>query len=270
MPKIAFSKYCGAGNDFIICDNRLRSFPLSPSLIQKICDRKRGVGADGLLLLEKSLLSPYKMRIFNSDGSEASMCGNGLRCFTKWLQQIGETGPHYLIEVGGSLLETTIESEYISTQIPTPQEIKRHTLHLLDRDWNVVYLHTGVPHAVLFAEDITHLNVSEIGPLIRHHSLWGKEGTNVTFAQKIAPKNIETRTFERGVEEETLSCGTGAVAAALVHALETQETSPIIVRTKSQESLAVSFSPPPHFTTIALKGTAQFICEGSWAPPSAQ
>lgn len=212
MSKIFFVKYEGAGNDFVIIDDRTASFPLeNRAFIQKICQRKFGVGADGVVLLCKGHFSCYKMRIFNSDGSEAESCGNGLRCLIQFMRESGLLSNS--IEVGGRLIGISFEagSFWVNMGMPIGMQLGLHTalgfVHFVD---------TGVPHVVRFVSDVDSIDLSKEGAELRHHVLFQPKGVNVNFVQRFSNGSIHVRTFERGVEGETLSCGTGAVAAAAI------------------------------------------------------
>lgn len=241
-----FVKYAGCGNDFILFDNRSGTFPiLQPTLIQTLCHRHSGIGADGILLLETSDHAHYRMKVMNSDGSEAEMCGNGLRCFVKWLHSIGLRHKKYQIEVMNRVLSVHLTDDArVSIDMGVP----------LDIEWNIPFsyqnetlmihmLNTGVPHAVIFVDNIEQIAVQTIGAHIRYHPFRQPKGTNVTFVQKMAPHRINVRTYERGVEKETLACGTGATAAALATAYLSSESptgKPYFVETRSRETLIVN------------------------------
>lgn len=263
-----FAKYAGCGNDFILFDNRQKKFPFFyPELIQRLCHRQQGIGADGILLLESSLHAQADccMRIFNSDGSEAEMCGNGLRCFTKWLNSCGFKGPSYCIEVMHQLYTSSVVESEVCIKMKEPSEMRWNIpFNFEDQLFKAHYLHTGVPHVVVLVERVDQINLNKLGPYLRYHPLWQPQGTNVTCVEQIEPQQLKMRTYERGVEAETLACGTGAVAAALAVAYQNHlAKSPLTLETKSGEKLHVGFSLQQNrFSTITLTGPVQAIFEG--------
>jgi diaminopimelate epimerase len=240
---VRFSKYSGCGNDFILVDHRQPFFPLNDrTLIQKLCHRQLGIGADGIILLEPSSSCDLKMRIFNCDGSEAEMCGNGLRCFAQFIYELGFPKKKYLIQTMHQQLTIEPFHNEVKTSMGDPQEIKLDIDLPLDQG-NIVahYLDTGVPHAVIFVDEIEKTPVTDLGNKIRFHSYFAPKGANANFVQKITEKELAIRTYERGVEAETLACGTGATASAVVAALKWQLTPPIAVKTRSRDTLTIDF-----------------------------
>lgn len=264
---VPFSKYSGCGNDFILIDNRFHIFPTADkALIAKLCHRHRGVGADGIILLENSLTADFKMRIFNSDGSEAEMCGNGIRCLMKFLQDQGFQDKKHVIETMNAKIPLFPENGEVSVEMPSPTEISWSTpLSINGNSWNIHFLNTGVPHAVIFVEDVLEVDLETIAPKIRFHSQFAPKGTNVNFvALQAHSQKIFLRTYERGVEQETLACGTGAVASAIAAAKIHGMSSPIHVQTKSQEYLKIAFhlDAESMFSNLIMTGPATFIFSG--------
>ncbi len=259
-----FSKYVGAGNDFIIFNNCDGSFPVRPNLIQHLCQRQKGIGADGLLLLQSSTLDTYCLRIFNSDGSEAEMCGNGVRCFVKWLANQGMQSSLYKIQILQQTLTARQIGHTICLEMPLPKDMQWDTLiPFEDQYLRTHYLNTGVPHAVLFVKDIENVNLKKLGSYIRNYPLWMPMGANVTVAQKKKNQHLTIRTYERGVEGETLACGTGATAAALAAVHEWGFLSPVIIETRAREELKIEFSfENQQFSNIKLIGGAECIFVG--------
>lgn len=260
----AFAKYTGCGNDFILFDNRKETFPFSPSLIQKLCSRYRGIGADGVLLLENSLKAPFRMRIYNSDGSEAEMCGNGVRCFAHWLKSLHFKDPVFQIETKAGIIQASFVNETVSIQMNLLHPIEwNFPLYFKKQSFLIHILNTGVPHAVLFTSDIQNADLEHIGPFIRNNPTWQPRGINVTLAERVDNKNLLVRTFERGVESETLACGTGATAAALAAFYLYEMSAPISLMTKSKETLLVNFSyENKQFSHITLSGPATCLFTG--------
>lgn len=254
-----FEKYSGAGNDFILIDNRKGEFSILPSLIQNLCCRKEGIGADGLILREHSADADARMRIFNSDGSEAEMCGNGLRCFAKWLFSSGENASSLRIQVMDQILRVWQKGEEIATEMRVDPKIEWNTvLPYQEKTLVLHHLNTGVPHTVLMSDNIQDIDLMHLGPFLRNHPHWQPKGTNVTLAEQIDPHTYRVRTYERGVEGETLACGTGAAAAALTAAYLYDLTKPITLETLSKESLRVEYQRQGEtFSQVTLTGPAE-------------
>jgi diaminopimelate epimerase len=261
----SFSKYSGCGNDFILIDNRENHFPHADrALIARLCHRQCGIGADGLILLERSLKADYRMRIFNADGGEAEMCGNGIRCLIKFIRQLGGLRSHYLIETMHSCLRTTEKGEKVSVEMPEPQAI-RVSLSLPTGALQCHYLNTGVPHAVIFVDELQNDDWMRMAPLIRNHEAFGPAGTNVNFASLDPSGAVWVRTYERGVEGETLACGTGATATALAAGAQFGLPSPIQVFPRSGEPLDISFCfQGDSFSQVSMAGSAHFIFRGEF------
>lgn len=237
---ISFSKYTGCGNDFILIDQRVAAFPLtSKTLIERLCDRQKGIGADGIILLENG--SDFKMRIFNRDGSEAEMCGNGLRCFAAFILELGYEKKPYTIQVQEESLKVEFIGNEIKAEMGEPKELTLdQALEMEDTSLICHTVNTGVPHAIIFVDSLD-IPVNDLGSKIRHHPRFFPKGVNANFVQKLSAKELAIRTFERGVETETLACGTAATASAIIASLKWQMESPISVRTKSLETLEINF-----------------------------
>lgn len=244
-----FYKYQGTGNDFILFEDYEGSFPTGSLLISRICNRNLGIGADGLLLLQKSEIADTKMRIFNQDGTEATMCGNGLRCVIRHLGKsctIETKGGISLCEHGTPLIKVTLpKNEIVQSQIALPNNLSGHLIN------------TGTPHLVIFTEDI---NNQGIAPELRYHPMFEKGGVNVNLAQ-IVPGGIRVRTFEKGVETETLSCGSGGAAVALIHNHVHNQIDKQDVRILfTSYELTFSFDTKDR---IWMEGPAEFIFQGN-------
>ena len=262
-----FAKYVGSGNDFALFDNRKKNFPISADLIRHLCNRHYGIGADGVLLLEDSTRADFRMRIFNSDGTEAEMCGNGLRCFVQWLPTIdaNENRQNFQIEVMEQLLEgEIITKQTVKISIKINKEVVWNLPIEIDKE--IIHIHlinTGVPHAVVFSDQVDDIPIEKIGPKIRNHPKLQPQGTNVTFVEKRSPNQLKIRTYERGVEGETLACGTGAAAAALVLGHLLNLSGPIHVETRSKEILEIDFDlSKSGFSNITLTGPTYHIFDG--------
>jgi diaminopimelate epimerase len=259
---ISFSKYEGAGNDFILIDNRLQEFIPTPEQVRALCDRKLGIGADGLIALEVGMRAPFRMRIFNADGFEAEMCGNGLRCLKRFLEAKGVVSTPVLVETKERVLHIENEGQNVKTSMGDPKDLRLDIS--LERDQIVHFVNTGVPHAVQFVEDLETLDIETRGPFIRRHPKFGPKGANANFV-KVHLGTLAIRTFERGVEGETLACGTGAVASAIIAALKYRLDLPIRVVPKSLETLTVDFQlEGDRIFNVTQTGPAQFIFQGSF------
>ena len=242
--ELPFSKYSGCGNDFILIDNRQKLFPAhNCAVIARLCRRPEGIGADGVILIEESQKADFRMRIFNADGSEAEMCGNGLRCLKKFMCELGIEQSSLKIETHERLLYVENSADQIKATMGDPTDIKLHQEMLIDqRNYTVHLLNTGVPHAVYFTEDLETVPIADLGPKMRYHALCAPQGANANFAQVLGPQRIALRTYERGVEAETLACGTGATAAAIAAGLCYSVKPPIRVHTRSGEELLIDFN----------------------------
>ena len=262
---ISFCKYHGSGNDFIIVDDRAETFPCTNAeFIKKICNRQFGVGADGLLLLQTSNCASFRIRIFNSDGKEVGMCGNGIRCFVSYLKSLGYKDDLFLIETMNDTVQCRTHSDKISVKLSKPIVLHWGVKldHLMEHIEAFV-VHTGVPHAVIFVDDLDGMNVDEVGRKIRQYPLFHPEGVNVNFVRKGADGSLRVRTYERGVEAETLSSGTGAAAVALTAYMLWNIPSPVRIMPLSQDCLEVHVNEARFGgKELELTGRASFIFEG--------
>jgi diaminopimelate epimerase len=262
-----FTKSVATGNDFIIIDNRKPVLKGDPSEIaKKLCDRFYGVGADGLLLVEKSKTADFKMRIFNSDGSEAEMCGNGSRCIALYAYAKKIAPANMAIETMAGILNANVQGENVKVKLTDPKDIQWNLcLMIQECPYKVNLANTGVPHVIHFVDDLETVEVKKLGPKMRYHEEFSPHGANVDFV-KIMDKNknkIAVRTYERGVEDETLACGTGAVASAIISAEAEKLVSPVTVETRSGEVLKVYFeSREGSFKNVYLEGKAKLVYEG--------
>ncbi len=254
--KHTFYKYQGTGNDFVIIDNRQNSFDKkNTKLISHLCDRRFGIGADGLILLENHSNLDFKMVYFNADGNESSMCGNGGRCITAFANFLGIIDNNSAFEAIDGLHKSVIEDDLIKLQM---QDVE----HIQDYD-KYVFLDTGSPHYVKLSREIDRLDVKLEGAKIRYNQQYKKEGTNVNFVEKVNNEIFAIRTYERGVEDETLSCGTGVTAAAIAmnYIGETEENL-ITLKTKGGD-LRVSFEKlDDSYVNIWLIGPAIQVYKG--------
>lgn len=243
MQECSFSKYSGCGNDFILFDNLAGHFPTQDSnLIRRLCHRKHGIGADGVILLERSSSADFGMRIFNSDGTEAEMCGNGLRCIMKFIESLGFDKQEFTIQTMHRKLRVKKHSDLVETYLGAPKDIRwNQRVNVEGKEFSLDSLDSGVPHVVLFVDNVESINVNRLGPLFRYHQAFAPRGTNVNFVQVVGPDRIRIRTYERGVEEETLACGTGAAAAAIAAAEKFQLPLPVKVTFESGDTIEVDY-----------------------------
>ncbi|MFA6217230.1 MAG: diaminopimelate epimerase [Candidatus Omnitrophota bacterium] len=268
IKALEFTKMVASGNDFVVIENKqcLKKDELQ-SFAQEICDRKFGVGADGLLVLEKSIIADVKMRIFNANGSEAEMCGNGARCVACWVSNKRKIKNAELkIETKAGMIESEIINDNISIKLTDPKSVKLNILlNLEGRKLYVNLINTGVPHAVIFVEGLDKIDVVGIGRKIRFLEQFSPAGTNVNFIELINENSLRIRTYERGVEDETLACGTGAVAAALIFAMKTDAVEKIFVHTQSKEIVTVYFDRNADvFKNVWLEGKARIVFQGQF------
>jgi diaminopimelate epimerase len=256
--KVHFFKYHGAGNDFIILDNRNLTFEADNfSLIALMCDRRFGIGADGLMLLQNHGSSDFEMRYFNSDGNEGSMCGNGGRCIVSFARHMNIIDSSSRFMAVDGIHEATIEeNDRINLKMSDVKQIE-----YIGRDF---FLNTGSPHYVRFVNDLSGLNVVAEGRKIRYNERFKEEGTNVNFVM-MGNDHLTVYTYERGVEDETLACGTGITASALCAALKSGVSEGSFPVAAKGGNLEVSFEKKDAgFTNIRLKGPAQFVFEGEY------
>jgi diaminopimelate epimerase len=261
-----FVKMNGAGNDFILIDNRTGQVQLSPEQVVRLCHRQRGVGADGLFLLvpNKTGRADWSWEFYNSDGSMAEMCGNGARCFARFIQQVAGAKNQTSFETMAGVIVAQFEAALVTVNLTPPKNLRLNELVPAGGAKLAVHsLNTGVPHAVLFVPDADQAMVRELGAELRYHTHFQPKGTNVNFVQVLAPNHIRVRTYERGVEGETLACGTGVAASALIASRVHQFRSPVTVQVQGGDLLEVSWTEAgDDFANVALKGPAEFVFTG--------
>ncbi|MBI1821491.1 MAG: diaminopimelate epimerase [Nitrospirae bacterium] len=263
---INFHKMSGSGNDFIVIDNRnhvLKGLPIQ-KLTQKICKKGLSVGADGLILIENSTKADFKWHYLNADGEEASFCGNGARCAAYYavLKKIAK--PELTFETLRGLVSATVKKKTVKVSMMNPQKIELNKgLFLKQRRWEGHFMVMGVPHWIHFAKDIDQIDVPDVGPRIRNHPIFLPEGTNANFVDILNENELRIRTYERGVEAETLACGTGAAAAALLGHRVYKMSSPVTVYPKGNIPLKIYFKAAQgEFSKIFLEGDARTVFEG--------
>jgi diaminopimelate epimerase len=265
-PKIEFHKMSGSGNDFIIIDNRDLSLNVGdlPSFVRKVCRRKISVGADGLFLIEPSTVADFKWQFFNSDGSVAEMCGNGSRCVARYAYLKGIASQNMSFETLAGIITAEVHDDNVKVRLTDPSPLKTaEKIIVAGRDCVLDCIDTGVPHAVSFVHSLETCTVVETGRQIRRHDAFQPRGTNADFAEVIGRHKMKVRTYERGVEDETLACGTGVVASVLAAAGRGLTETPVDVVVQSGETLRVYFTREDNrFGEIYLEGRVKMVYQG--------
>jgi diaminopimelate epimerase len=268
--EIPFFKMNGCGNDFILIDNRdgVVTDDELPELIRGVCRRRLSVGADGLILIENDRQADFRWRFFNSDGSRAEMCGNGARCAARFARVNGIAPAEMTFETDAGPVHALVGSSSVRVGMPDPVDLKLDLqVELENGAVNLSTVNTGVPHAVCVMDQIEAIDVVALGREIRYHSDFAPAGTNANFIAADGGNAIAVRTYERGVEDETLACGTGCIASALVAAARMEMASPLPVRTRSGNMLTIHFTPAgAAFKEIYLEGDACIVSSGKIWP----
>jgi diaminopimelate epimerase len=263
---LGFTKMSGAGNDFVLIDNRKRKINLTRDQVVRLCDRHRGIGAEGVILLTRcdSGKADWAWEFYNSDGSTGEMCGNGARCFGRFVQRVAGAKRDFTFETGAGIITARFNGDRVSVNLTPPNNLRlNERLQLSVGPQNVHFINTGVPHVVMFVLDADKAMVQQLGPEIRRHRQFAPKGTNVNFVQVLSSGQIRVRTFERGVEGETLACGTGVTASALISSRVYQFSSPVNVQVQGGDLLEVSFQQQNgEFSDVRLSGPADFVFEG--------
>ena len=261
-----FTKMNGAGNDFVLIDNRAGEVHLNRSQIANLCDRHRGIGADGILLLEKpSNRADFRMRYFNADGGEAEMCGNGARCFARFANKVAGATGKISFETPAGVISAELIGDLVTLQMTEPTDLRLNvSLRIANENEDIHFINTGVPHVVIPVPQVADIDVQREGAAIRRHEMFSPNGANVNFIEKRGTNKIAVRTYERGVEAETLACGTGVVASALIFAATERADSPIGVLVRGGSELQVGFErTEAKFRNVTLTGPAEFVFEGT-------
>lgn len=252
---IEFYKYQGTGNDFVMIDNRQNTFIKDTNTIAQLCDRRFGIGADGLILLENDTTTDFKMLYYNADGKIGSMCGNGGRCIVAFAKKLGIIKDHTTFMASDGQHTASIQGESISLRMSEVDKIKVGD--------NYIFLNTGSPHHIILVEDLESIDVKKEGAKIRYSKLYTKEGSNINFVAQRAENTFAIRTYERGVEDETLSCGTGATAVAIAMHHTGKTTADEVSIKVLGGDLKVSFDKSEKYNNINLAGRADFVFKGS-------
>ncbi len=266
---VSFTKMSGTGNDFIVIDHRQVLVPEEnqAEFVSRVCRRMFSVGADGLIFIENSDKADFSWRFYNGDGSVPEMCGNGARCAARFAFSRGIAGKKMSFETVAGIIEAEIldDGDEVSLLMPPPVDL-RTGLHvdLGGEERTISFMNSGVPHAVLFLDEGVEIPVKEWGHVIRFHDLFQPAGTNANFVQPLADGGIRVRTYERGVEDETMACGTGAVASAIFAAIQGLAASPVKVTTSGGDQLTIVFDlkDDPAAENVYLQGPARMIYEG--------
>jgi diaminopimelate epimerase len=263
---LRFTKMNGAGNDFVLIDNRTGDIHLNRNQIAHLCDRHRGIGADGILLLEKaSDGADFRMRYFNADGGEAEMCGNGARCFARFANKVAGAEGKISFETPAGVIGAELIGDLVTLQMTDPTDLRLNVpLRDIDENRAVHFINSGVPHVVIPVPQVGNVDVQRVGRAIRHYEVFSPKGANVNFIEKRGTRKIALRTYERGVEDETLACGTGVVASALIFAMTENVDGPIGVLVRGGNELQVGFEKTgTKFKNVTLTGPAEFVFEGT-------
>lgn len=266
---IPFEKMSGTGNDFIIIDNRSLHIPIAEQsdLARKLCRRMFSIGADGLFFIEKSVVADFGWNFYNADGSVAEMCGNGSRCAARFAYRHGIAGKKMKFATLAGIIEAEIGADeaVVKVKMTSPHDFRLGlSLSLGNEEWSVGFVDTGVPHAVIFVEN-DDIPVEDWGRAVRFHELFAPKGTNANFVRMLPDGQLKVRTYERGVEAETMACGTGAVASALFAAVQKGLKSPVEVITSGGEILTILFDlfDGPMADNVFLQGPTRLVCTGN-------
>jgi diaminopimelate epimerase len=262
---LKFTKMSGAGNDFVVLNNLDQGLQLASGQIALLCDRHRGVGADGVLVVEPPANgADFRMRYYNADGGEAEMCANGARCFARYASRITGKQGDISFETQAGVIRAECAGKNVRLAMSRPHDLMLdRQVHLTSGSVAVHSVNTGVPHAVMFVEDVEKIDVRGMGAALRYHPDFSPRGTNANFVQITGPSTALIRTYERGVEDETLACGTGVVAAALIMHEKHGAASPVSLRVRGGDTLVVGFTKEGgDYRGVSLTGPADFVFEG--------
>jgi diaminopimelate epimerase len=267
---IEFYKMSGSGNDFILIDNRSRQVEAAigsmavEDFVRAVCEPKVSAGADGLILIQESGKADFCWRFFNADGSEVEMCGNGGRCAARFAYLRGIAKENLSFETVAGIIDAEVKGDTVKLRLTDPFDLRTgETIRIDGRDYGVSSINTGVPHVVFYVDDLDAFDVFNIGRSIRYHEHYQPRGTNANFVKSLDRRSMIVRTYERGVEDETLACGTGSVASVLVSAAKGFVDSPVAVQVKSGEKLTIHFEKTARgFEKIYLEGKAKVVYEG--------
>lgn len=271
MKKLAFWKMSGSGNDFVVIDNRRKIITGKlAEWARRLCHRQFGIGADGLLLLDRSQKADFRMVYFNSDGSRASMCGNGARCIAWAAKQWKAVDQTFDFETDAGIVQGEVQGDVVRVTLSDPRDYRHPMAVKIDgRTVRLAFIDTGVPHAVVPVSNIDRVDIAKEGRALRFHRAFGPRGTNVNFVQRVNDHTLRVRTYERGVEGETLACGTGVTASAIASALRGWVKPIVRCITTGGDTLKVNFQllsgngahPASH---VSLEGPVRRTFVGEW------
>jgi diaminopimelate epimerase len=270
---IPFYKMHGAGNDFIVVDDRKQELPLDDAeWLSRIAARKTGVGCEGVIAAQESESADFRMRFFNPDGNEVEMCGNGARCIARFAYDMKIATKHMTIETAAGTLEAEIRDNKVKLHMTNPSEASLgREIRINNKTVNYGFINTGVPHVVVQVPDLKSCDVTGMGSEIRYHNKFSPAGTNTNFVRSEGPQAISIRTYERGVEDETLACGTGITAGAIIAALSGIASPPVNVRTAGNDQLTVDFDVSGSaVSNVTLLGPAVYVFKGQLQYPASE
>jgi diaminopimelate epimerase len=263
---IPFTKMSGSGNDFVIIDNRepVLDPETKRDFVKKVCQLKNSVGADGVIFVENSDKAAYKWDFYNPDGSSPEMCGNGGRCVARYAFEKGIAPQTHSFETIAGIIEAEVNGPVVKVKLTRPENLQNDMQVAFDGlQYKVDSINTGVPHAIIFSEDVDGEDINVIGNGIRYHSVFAPAGTNVDLVEKKNGNALKVRTYERGVEGETLACGTGVVASAIIASHKFKIESPVNVETRGGEILKVHIEPANgSLPVVYLEGLTKITFEG--------
>ena len=260
----------GAGNDFVLVDDRAARFPASDhQWISRICSLHQGIGAEGLVLLQSSNEASFLMRFFNPDGIEADMCGNGLRCAARLACDLGIAGKEMTINTKAGILEAAIMENGVRVAMPLSSDTRLNfPLEVEGQTLDVSFINTGGPHAVVETDKLEAVDLQHIGPLLRRHKDFAPQGANVDYMRVTGEHSLGVRTYERGVEAETMACGTGITACAIIAVMNNKVKPPVLVTCRHGDTLEVNFERSGNnVKDITLLGPAEHVFQGEISCP---
>ncbi len=262
---IPFWKMHGAANDFIVADDRAETFPVRDSgWMQSVMARRTGIGSEGILLIQPSETADFRMRFFNPDGGEVDMCGNGARCIARLAYELGVAPSQMSFQTGAGIVLAEVTGDIVQLTMTAPRDWRiGGTLEIDGVTYPYDFVNSGVPHVVVVVEDLAAVDVARLGAAIRYHKDFAPKGTNANFVQITGPHSLSVRTYERGVEAETLACGTGIVAAGLIAGKTGRVQTPVQIMPASGDLLTVDYQlTPDSATNVTLKGPAVHVFRG--------
>jgi diaminopimelate epimerase len=263
MKKVKFWKMSGSGNDFVMIDNRRKVIANREKAARALCHRHFGVGADGLLLLESSKREDFRMVYYNADGSRADMCGNGARCMAYFAQAHKAASGAFRFETDAYPVGARVRKNNIEVTLADAKDYRSAVEARVEGQvYHPAFLNTGVPHAVVFVPYVNRIDVQRVGRALRFHKAFGPKGTNVNFVQKVGPQTLRIRTYERGVEGETLACGTGVTASAIAAVRRGLVKAPVRCQVAGGDTLVVHFNSLSDTTGIRLSGPVSVTFKG--------